>query len=605
MPLSHDLLSPISGSSPSGRNLRYVVYDAIREARREDDELPSGDWARERKRADYPLVLRLCCDALAEQSKDLQLAVWATEASLKLEGLSGLQHGLDFLNKLTEAFWETLYPEIEDGDAEVRSGVLESLGGKFSEQLWYLPLTNDGLTWLQYKESRTVGYEADVAGNDDKVQAREHAINDGKITAEIFDKAFSKTPKTFYEERLKDADACLASLEALNQTCSNRFGAVSPSFTGLRDGLEDIRQCVSVLLRRKREEEPEPKPEEHAEAAEVVVGQSESTVEETLQDHRVAGSPSVRFQGISKEPENISDAIERILLAAHYLRREQPANPVPYLVLRAVRWGELRADVENVDLPLLEAPSTEVRKQLRALLQNGEWGELLDACEVAMASPCGRGWLDLQRYAVSACDGLGSSYTPVSAAILSALESLLSDYPQLSQSSLNDETTTANPETQTWLQELAETKHQPFAQDLSTISGEIQAAGQGHKELADSYELAKQAAASGHPQEAIEILEREAAQERSGRGRFQRRMQLARICMSTGHKTVAFPILEALAGEIDKRNLEDWEDPDLVIQALGLLYQCMEKLKCSAEQKEKVYARICRLGPAQALELVK
>jgi type VI secretion system protein ImpA len=602
MPASDDLLTPISGPNPSGRNLRYVVYDAIREARREDDELPSGDWVHERKRADHPLVLRLCCDALAEQSKDLQLAVWATEASLKLEGLPGLQRGLDLLNKLTETFWETLYPELEDGDTEVRSGVLESLGGKFSQQLWYLPLTDDGLTWLQYKESRTVGYEADVIGNDEKIQAREQAINDGKIPAEIFDKAFSRTPRAFYEDRVKDADACLASLEALNQTCSSRFGDARPGFSGLRDGLEDLRQCVSILLRRKRDEEPALKPQRSAEAA---VSQPESIVEETLQENRFADSPSVPFQAVSKDPENVSDAIERIVLAAHYLRREQPSNPVAYLVLRALRWGELRASVEDMDLSLLEAPATEVRKQLRALLQNGEWEGLLDACEVAMASPCGRGWLDLQRYAVSACDGLGSSYTPVSAAILSALESLLKDYPQLSQSSLNDETATANPETQSWLQELAGAKHQPFAQDLSTMSGGTETASQSHQQAPDSYELAKQAASSGHPQDAIEILEREAAQERSGRGRFQRRMQLAQICMSAGYKTVAFPILEALAGEIDKRSLEDWEDPDLVIRALGLLYQCMEKLKCSAEQKEKVYARICRLGPAQALELVK
>ena len=602
MPLSDDLLNPISGPNPSGRNLRYVVYDAIREARREDDELPSGDWAYERKRADYPSVLRLCCDALAEQSKDLQLAVWATEASVKLEGLAGLQHGLDFLNKLTEAFWDTLYPEIEDGDAEARFGVLESLGGKFAEHLWYLPLTSEGLTWLQYKESRTVGYEADVVGNDEKVQDRERAINDGKITAEMFDKAFSKTPKAFYEQRLMDADACLTSLEALNQTCLNRFGDASPSFTKLRDGLEDIRQTISLLLRKKREEEPEQLLGPPIEPS--VVGEGRE-VDSDQQAQAVSISAPVQVQPVRQEPENPDEAVERILLAAHYLRREQPSNPVAYLVLRALRWGELRTSIEDVDLALLEAPSTEVRKQLRALLQNGEWEELLDACEVAMASPCGRGWLDLQRYAVSACDGLGSSFTPVSAAILSALESLLSDYPQLSQSSLNDETATANPETQTWLQELTDTKEQLFAQDLSTISGEAGTASQGHKQLPDPYELAKQAAASGHPQEAIAILEREAAQERSGRGRFQRKMQLAHICMSAGYKTVAFPILEALAGEIDKRNLEEWEDPDLVIRALGLLYQCMEKLKCSAEQKEKVYARICRLGPAQALELVK
>ena len=564
MPLSDDLLSPISGPNPSGRNLRYVVYDAIREARRADDELPSGDWAYERKRADYPLVLRLCCDALAEQSKDLQLAVWATEASVKLEGLAGLQRGLDFLNKLTETFWETLYPEIEDGDAEVRSGILESLGGKFTEQLWYLSLTSEGLSWLQYKESRTVGYEADVAGNDEKIQARERAINDGKIAAEIFDKAFSRTPKSFYEQRLMDADACLTSLEALNQTCLNRFGDASPSFTKLRDGLEDIRQTISLLLRKKREEEPEQLLGPPIEPS--VVGEGRE-VDSDQQAQAVSISAPVQVQSVREEPENPDEAVERILLAAHYLRREQPSNPVAYLVLRAVRWGELRTSIEDVDLGLLEAPSTEVRKQLRALLQNGEWEELLDACEVAMASPCGRGWLDLQRYAVSACDGLGSSFTPVSAAILSALESLLSDYPQLSQSSLNDETATANPETQTWLQELTDTKEQLFAQDLSTISGEAGTASQGHKQLPDPYELAKQAAASGHPQEAIAILEREAAQERSGRGRFQRKMQLAHICMSAGYKTVAFPILEALAGEIDKRNLEEWEDPDQIGRA--------------------------------------
>jgi type VI secretion system protein ImpA len=602
MPFSDDLLTPISGPNPSGRNLRYVVYDAIREARREDDELPSGDWAHERKKADYPSVLRLCCDALGEQSKDLQLAVWATEASLKLEGLAGLQRGLDFLNKLAEIFWETFYPEIEDGDAEARSGILESLGGKFIEHLWYLPLTNDGLTWLQYKESRTVGYEADVVGNDEKAQDRERAIADGKITAEIFDKAFSKTPKAFYEERLKDADGCLTSLEGLNQTCSNKFGDASPSFTKLRDGLEDIRQAVSVLLRRKREGEPEQPPAAPIEASGMLEGRE---VDSNQTSHAVNISSPVRTQPVRRDPENPEDAVERIILAAHYLRREQPSNPMAYLVLRAVRWGELRANVGSLDLSQLEAPSTEVRKKLRELLQKGDWEELLDAAEAAMAMPCGRGWLDLQRFAVKSCEELGDFYTPVAAAILSELKTLLNDYSQLPQVSLNDETPSANSETQAWLAGLATDKDQQSEDNLPHMNQEIENASPNCAEVIDAFELAKQAASSGHPQDAIEILEREAAQERSGRGRFERRMQLAQICMSAGYKTVAFPILEALAGEIDKRNLEDWEDPDLVIRALGLLYQCMEKLKCSAEQKEKVYARICRLGPAQALELVK
>jgi len=82
MPLRDDILNPIPGANPSGESLRYApVYDKIKEARRQDDEGPMGDWQRERKVADWALVLKLGTEAVATKSKDLQLAVWLTEAS--------------------------------------------------------------------------------------------------------------------------------------------------------------------------------------------------------------------------------------------------------------------------------------------------------------------------------------------------------------------------------------------------------------------------------------------------------------------------------------------------------------------------------------------
>jgi len=48
MPLRDDLLAPIPGAKPSGENLRYApVYDKIKEARREDDDAPQGEWQRD------------------------------------------------------------------------------------------------------------------------------------------------------------------------------------------------------------------------------------------------------------------------------------------------------------------------------------------------------------------------------------------------------------------------------------------------------------------------------------------------------------------------------------------------------------------------------
>ena len=131
MPLRNDLLNPIAGENPSGQNLRYApVYDKIKEARREDDDAAQGDWKRERKVADWPLVVKTAGETLATKSKDLQLAAWLTEALLKTQGVGGLRDGLDLLKGLIEGFWDTLYPEIEDGDLEMRAAPLDWVGGR-------------------------------------------------------------------------------------------------------------------------------------------------------------------------------------------------------------------------------------------------------------------------------------------------------------------------------------------------------------------------------------------------------------------------------------------------------------------------------------------
>src|SRR5271165_3198722 len=106
MPLPDDLLIPIEGPNPSGANLRYdPIFDKIKEARREEDQPPAGMTERDRKVADNPLVIKLTTDVLAKKTKDLQIAAWLTEASLKQKGFAGLRDGLLLCNGLVENFW--------------------------------------------------------------------------------------------------------------------------------------------------------------------------------------------------------------------------------------------------------------------------------------------------------------------------------------------------------------------------------------------------------------------------------------------------------------------------------------------------------------------
>src|SRR6185436_19635992 len=63
----------------------------------------------------------------------------------------------------------------------------------------------------------------------------------------------------------------------------------------------------------------------------------------------------------------------------------------------------------------------------------------------------GRGWLDLQRYVLTACDRLGGSFDGVAAGVRSELRTLLAALPQLREMTLMDDAPTANGETQDWL----------------------------------------------------------------------------------------------------------------------------------------------------------
>ena len=92
----------------SGKDLRYApVYDKIKEARREDDDLNQGAWQHERKVADFSAVIKLAQEAIATQSKDLQLAAWLSESLLKTKGFAGLCDGLILCHGLIERFWDT------------------------------------------------------------------------------------------------------------------------------------------------------------------------------------------------------------------------------------------------------------------------------------------------------------------------------------------------------------------------------------------------------------------------------------------------------------------------------------------------------------------
>src|ERR1700744_4539221 len=125
------LLAPIDGADPAGIDVRlddspssayYVIKDARSAARDIEKQLanrpgsaasadggatPDPEWRKIRNQA--PKLL-------TNQSKDFEVAMWLTEALLRLEGFAGLRDGLALAAALLQNFPEGVHPRPDEDD---------------------------------------------------------------------------------------------------------------------------------------------------------------------------------------------------------------------------------------------------------------------------------------------------------------------------------------------------------------------------------------------------------------------------------------------------------------------------------------------------------
>jgi len=639
MPINIEaLLQPIPGSDPCGADLRYHPLTAqIKEARREEANLSQGVWKYDIKLAEYPLVVKLAREALTKQGKDLQVAAWLTEALLRTEGFAGLRQGLELIRRLLGTYWDGVYPRPdEDGDLEMRATALRWVGSQLDTAVRFVPVTKGGHNWYQYRESRSLPTEEQAQSDNARMALRTEAIQDGKTTPEEFDGGFAATPGPWCLELYKSLGSLMELVTSLGAYCDEKFGDDAPEFSSLNKSLEEVYQTARVLMKQKgvsEEKEPEepgePQPEPEPAAAQPAApaySQPQTSAPAPSPSAAPATAPQpVRQAGaVTAEPSSREDAVERVMAAARYLRKENPYNPGGYMVTRGLRWGELRATGNRPHPAILVAPPSDVRVNLKQLAAEGAWDRMLEAAEEAAGRPWGRAWLDVHRYAVGALQSAGIE--AAAKAILSGVKALLADMPQLLEWTLADDTPLANAETQQWFKDQgllpgAPPEPPPAAAPVPEPPAPVPVAqpdwypppaapmtrtledDSGEPAPPDAYDLAMEAARSGRTEEALNILSREVGQERSGRGRFLRRVQLAQVCLATGNKEIGRPILQDLAEEIERRSLDQWESPDLVAQPLALLYRCLDDPQDSGGEKRKLYAQICRLEPARALGL--
>jgi type VI secretion system protein ImpA len=556
------LLQPIPGACPSGLPLRHEpAYEDIRQAMRPADTAPSGVWQRDQKLTDWQGIIDRASHVLATQSKDLDIAVWLTEALVRKQGIVALPEGIRLIRDLLERFWDTIYPSIEDGDEGFRARPINHLNKAFVATFTMWPISQNGLTLYDQRTSRT----------------------ERKPPQEEIDEAVKATPRQFYERRLEELVQAREAVTLLQNTCQARFKTADrPDLGKLLDQLGDVQNAMQQYLRQTPAMAP-PAALPAKPAATLVV--PPSAPEEPL---------DVRESLHAQQSAVAGPAVHGIHELAAGLRRADPSDPVPYMLVRSWCFGPLLASGSPVDETRLEPPSTELRTALRRLVREKDWWEVLEKTESAMKLPCAPCWLDLHRHAFRACTELG--HRGAASGIRGILAGYLHALPDLPAAMMLDGSPTASSETALWLRDEVLGGARGFIEDAQEPLSTAQ-------EQPDAFEAAQAELRAGRFNEAFRLLTEALAQEESGRGKMQRKLQLARISMTAGHHRLALPILREIDQIVEEHHLECWETRELIASHLETLYRCLDALQESSGYKEKVYGRLCAVDPLKALEL--
>jgi type VI secretion system protein ImpA len=324
------LLAPINADGPGGVDLRldpsptstyYTVKDARSTARAaERQRLLEGQESD--GSADWRPVLERGCAALAEKSKDLEIAAYVVEALLRLQGFSGLRDGFRLLRELVERFWEQLYPLPDEDGIDSRVAPLAGLNGEGSDGTLLGPLMSTPLTggssvgpysYSDYQQAQA------LSSLEDEVRAKRVAR--GAVTMEQFSQAVSETPSEFFDNVVGVLNECQEEFGKLTTALDQLCGERAPPTSAIR---EHLQQCLDAVR--------------------TTAGHKLKITTPAAQEGVAATQSAATATGAARPPGEVQtreEAFAAIQKIADFFRRTEPHSPLCYALDQVVRWGHL------------------------------------------------------------------------------------------------------------------------------------------------------------------------------------------------------------------------------------------------------------------------
>jgi type VI secretion system protein ImpA len=331
------LLAPISPAQPCGPSVRYdPAFLALRQAREEDDPtLPMREWERPLKKADWRAVANSGVDLLG-RSKDLLLAGWLTEAWVRLHLIAGFNAGADLLLGLVERYWDHVHPLIEDGDSEARVSPFVWMNESLALTLrLHVPL-------MLLPDSKPAALS--LADWDQVVTPRpkERAEGEEVVTREQLIAAADSRALQRLSQLHADLGLAQQKWDALSRALDERLALDAPSLGKVADTLRKLHRACASLMDGRDPAAALAQAAAPAVAAPVPQAADQFDEGNTMNAATEPGDAAASAAPLPSGPiTSRQDAYRMLEAAAAYLQRTEPHSPTPYLVKRAVTWGQM------------------------------------------------------------------------------------------------------------------------------------------------------------------------------------------------------------------------------------------------------------------------
>lgn len=346
------LLEPIPGDHPAGVDLRddddpnnifRRVKDARNDARQEENQSDlDGQKSAEAQRR-WRDVWNEGTEYLRTQAKDLEIAAYLIEASIRLNAFRGLSTAIEITTELVNQFWGELLPTPDEDGIETTILPISRLNGDvIVYPIQRIAVTEDGsfgeLVVWQYQQAQQL--------ESMDPEEREVRISRGAVTLSQFEQAVAETSPTFYSNLYADLLECRSRISQLDTVFNEKAGyEFAPNFSKFTSAIDDAESVLKQIAGDKLVPE---EPEEEVTEESPAVGE--------VSQAAASGAAPAKKELISSR----DDALALLEKVAQWIESHEPQSLLPWEIRKVIKRGKMSPQELYQDL----IPDSDARRVL-------------------------------------------------------------------------------------------------------------------------------------------------------------------------------------------------------------------------------------------------